>query len=263
MRYISIFLGAFDSVVHAKLLYKLYNLDFPSKLISWIEFFSTSLLQVVIIENNISSTTVVLSEVPQGSVLGPLLFILYVDDIESILSESITFKLFADYLYSSLDTNFHHSHLQEAINSVVAWSVTWQLPINFPKCSSFDIVANNPLYTYYLNRLRVPCQTPRPIWVLIVNTVYLIGFLVFWPPHNQVDFKKGLRCSHAIYSVRSAIGGYVAGGLTDNVCALDLSKAFDRMNHFALFIKLMNTNTPVNILAVIEKWFAISVTSVI
>ena len=79
---------------------------------------------------------------------------------------------------------------------------------------------------------------------------------------NQFGFKKGLSCSHTIYSIRSVIDEYVAGGSTVNVCALDLSKAFDRMNHFALFIKLMNRNTPVNILAVIEKWFAISVTCV-
>ena len=46
-----------------------------------------------------------------------------------------------------------------------------------------------------------------------------------------------------------------------NVCALDLSKAFDRMNHCALFIKIMNRNTPVNLLAVFNKWFAISVTN--
>ena len=46
------------------------------------------------------------------------------------------------------------------------------------------------------------------------------------------------------------------------VCALDLSKALDRMNHFALFIKLINRYTPVNLLAVIKKWVAISVTCV-
>ena len=49
--------------------------------------------------------------------------------------------------------------------------------------------------------------------------------------------------------------------LVDKI-TLDLSKFFDRMNHFALFIKLMNRDTPVNLLAVIEKWFAISVTCV-
>ena len=102
------------------------------------------------------------------SVLGPLPFTLSVNDIESIFSESITFKLFADdlKLYSLLDTNFHHSHMQEAINSVVAWSVTWQLPINFPKCSYFHIGANNPLYTYYLNSRPVPVSnSPRDLGV--------------------------------------------------------------------------------------------------
>ena len=56
----------------------------------------------------------------------------------------------------------------------------------------------------------------------------------------QFDFKKALSCSHAIYSIRSVIDEYVVGGSTVNVCALDLSEAFDRMNQFALFIKLMN-----------------------
>ena len=56
---------------------------------------------------------------------------------------------------------------------------------------------------------------------------------------NQFGFKKGLSRSHAIYSIRSVIDEYVAGGSTVNVCALDLSNAFDRMNYFALFIKLM------------------------
>ena len=79
---------------------------------------------------------------------------------------------------------------------------------------------------------------------------------------NQFGFKIGLSCSHAIYSIRSVIDEYVAGGFTVNVCALDLSKAFDRMNHFALFIKLMKRDTPVNLLVVIEKWFVISVTCV-
>ena len=78
---------------------------------------------------------------------------------------------------------------------------------------------------------------------------------------NQFGFKKGLSCSNAIYSIRSVIDEYVAGGSTIDICALELSKAFDRMNHFALLIKLMNRNTPVNLLAVIEKWFAISFTS--
>ena len=77
---------------------------------------------------------------------------------------------------------------------------------------------------------------------------------------NQFGFKKGLSCSHATYSIRNVIDEYVSEGSTANVFVLDLSKAFYRTNHFALFIKLMNINSSVNLLAVIEKWFAISVT---
>ena len=51
---------------------------------------------------------------------------------------------------------------------------------------------------------------------------------------------------------------YVDGGSTVNVCLLDLSKAFDKMNHSALFIKLMDRSIPVQVLSVLENWFAIS-----
>ena len=59
---------------------------------------------------------------------------------------------------------------------------------------------------------------------------------------DQFGIKKGLSCSHAIYSIKSVIHEYFAGVPTVNICAIDLSKAFDRMNHFALFSKLMNRN---------------------
>ena len=71
----------------------------------------------------------------------------------------------------------------------------------------------------------------------------LSSFLV--TTDNQFGFKKGLSWSHAIYSVRSVIDEYVAGGSIVNVCALDLSNAFDTMNLFALLIKLKIINTPI------------------
>ena len=55
---------------------------------------------------------------------------------------------------------------------------------------------------------------------------------------NQFGFKSGLGCSHAINTVRCIVDRFVKCGSTVNLCALDLSKAFDKMNHHALFIKL-------------------------
>jgi len=79
---------------------------------------------------------------------------------------------------------------------------------------------------------------------------------------NQFGFKKGFSCSHDIYSVRKVVEHYVNGGSTVNVCLLDLSKAYDKMNHFGLYIKLMNRSIPVQVLSVLEHWFALCLSCV-
>ena len=79
---------------------------------------------------------------------------------------------------------------------------------------------------------------------------------------NQFGFKKGSSCGHAIYSVRKVVEYYVNGGSTVNVCLLDLSKAFDKMNHSALFIKLMDRLIPIQVLSILENWFAMCLSCV-
>jgi len=59
------------------------------------------------------------------------------------------------------------------------------------------------------------------------------AFLVVF---NQSEFKKNLGCASAVYVLRSVIDYYVSLGSTANICAVDLSKAFDKMNHHGLFI---------------------------
>ena len=72
---------------------------------------------------------------------------------------------------------------------------------------------------------------------------------------NQFGLKN-LGCRQAIYSVRSVIEHYTGNGTTVSVCSLDLSKAFDRMNHYALLTKLME-RLPNGILNILEQWFNI------
>jgi len=73
---------------------------------------------------------------------------------------------------------------------------------------------------------------------------------------NQFGFKKGLGCSHAIYTVRKYVELFNNGGSTVNLCAIDISKAYDKTNHFALFVKLMQRNIPSELLSVLEDWFS-------
>ena len=78
----------------------------------------------------------------------------------------------------------------------------------------------------------------------------------------QLGFKKNVSCKEAIYCVRNVIEAYIANGSTVNVCALDLSEAFDRMCHYTLFIKLMERQIPISLLNIIEKWFTESITCI-
>jgi exonuclease III len=71
---------------------------------------------------------------------------------------------------------------------------------------------------------------------------------------NQFGFKKGLSCSHAIYTVRNIVNRFIDGGSTVNLCALDLSKAFDKVNHNVLLMKLMKRRIPIELLNVFEYW---------
>jgi exonuclease III len=79
---------------------------------------------------------------------------------------------------------------------------------------------------------------------------------------SQFGFKRGLGCNHAIYSVVNIVSNFVRNSSNVNLCALDLSKAFDRMSHHGLFIKMMDRMIPNALLATLEYWFSICETCV-
>jgi len=79
---------------------------------------------------------------------------------------------------------------------------------------------------------------------------------------NQFGFKKHLSCTRAIHSLKAVVDYYIKHDSTVNLCTIDLSKAFDRINHHGLFVKLMQRRIPSKLLYILEQWFLTSSTCV-
>jgi len=152
------FSKAFDSVVHTKLVFKLSNYGVCGKLLQWINAFLTNRFQCAVIEHCFSEWLPVISGVPQGSVLGPILFILFVDDVMQICeSSSVTLKLFADdlKLFTSIKTNLDMPALQSTLGRLQQWCADWQLTINTTKCHVLHLGKNNINPPYFLNGCQI------------------------------------------------------------------------------------------------------------
>jgi len=145
------FSKAFDSVPHERLLLKLDAVGVRGKLLAWIRGFLTCRVQRVVVNGSYSSWLPVRSGVPQGSVLGPLLFIIYVNDIYSVIHHS-RHGMFADdlALYREVCTLTDCELLQGDLSNVSSWSQRWQLKLNWSKCEAISITnKRNPLSFSY------------------------------------------------------------------------------------------------------------------
>jgi len=127
------FTRAFDSVVRSKLIFKLSTFGISWNLLNWITAFLNERFQCLVVEHCNSEWLPVLSGIPQGTVLGPVIFILFIDDIGVICSGCIIQKPLADdmKLYSTIDTNLiDRCSLQSALDRLHLWCCNWQLSAN-------------------------------------------------------------------------------------------------------------------------------------
>ena len=128
------FSKAFDRVPHERLLLKLHHVGVRGKLLAWIRDFLSERTQQVVLEGKRSCTSDVTSGVPQGTVLGPLLFLVFINDLPDAVTSSI--RLFADdaLLYRRIKSNEDVYALQDDLNHLQAWEKDWQMAFNPDKC---------------------------------------------------------------------------------------------------------------------------------
>ena len=161
------FSKAFDSVLHQRLLLKLVYYGIRGNMLMWIKAFLSNRSQSVLINGTQSSSKPGLSGVPQGSVLGPVLFLLYINDIPSSVKSSL--RLFADdcILYREIHDAQDCWTLQDDLKQLSSWSNTWQLHFNVKKC-------------YHLG---ITCKKPR----LCFNILWMVSLSLEFPQQNNSE----------------------------------------------------------------------------
>ena len=130
------FTKAFDKVSHKGLLYKLSRCGIKGNMLRWMKDYLSDRMQKVILNGKSSSWKKITAGVPQGSVLGPLCFLVYINDIVENINSHIF--LFADNasLFRTVDEVSLHEDtrlLNEDLNRISLWANQWKIIISIPK----------------------------------------------------------------------------------------------------------------------------------
>ena len=142
------FAKAFDTVPHQRLLKKLSAYGIRGNILGWIRSFLSNRQQKVKVGSSCSDWVQVKSGIRQGSVLGPTLFLIYINDLPEVVSNVV--KLFADdtKIYRNITDSSDMDSLQQDINNLQTWSEDWLIRFNASKCKCIHLGKRNPKHSY-------------------------------------------------------------------------------------------------------------------
>lgn len=149
---------AFDKVPHERLLKQLHRFGISGNLHDWIRSYLNQRTQRVRVNGELSSSSPVLSGVPQGSVLGPALFLIFVADVSSIVQNFASLyaddtKLFTYIMESATEIHHTSTSLQIDLNNLAAWCDQMQMSYNIDKCHRLHLGKKNANYKYSLPKM--------------------------------------------------------------------------------------------------------------
>ena len=165
------FKKAFDTVAHGELLAKLWSFGVTGNLWKWFRSYLSARMQCVTLNRHISDLLPVVSGVPQGSILGPLLFLIFVNDLPESVTSSQIF-LFADDTKCLLPVKGIPNclSLQQDLDNLSLWSLNWKLNFNEAKCALVRFSSGCPhvIYGYNINGHEISVQgSQRDLGIII------------------------------------------------------------------------------------------------
>ena len=151
---------AFDSVSHRRLIGKLHSIGIRGSLLKWLKSYVSGRRHKTVIDGEASSWLPVKSGVPQGSILGPLLFVTYVNDLAGVVDDNSIVQLYADdtKCYRLISDRSDQLQLQSDLDKLQKWSTDQCMSFNIKKCRQLCVTKKrNPLhYDYFIGSTCVP-----------------------------------------------------------------------------------------------------------
>lgn len=183
---------AFDKVPHSKLIQKLEAKRVSEEVVKWVEDWLRERKQRVVLNGKCSEWGEVESGVIQGTVLGPPLFTIYIDDIDEALKKLTAYKKFADdtKLGQRMGGEEDRIKLQEALNKLMDWAAKWNMEFNLEKCKVMHTGTKNPAHEYEMagRRLEVT-EEEKDIGVVVTK-----------------NLRPGKQCAKAAQTARAVLG---------------------------------------------------------
>ena len=189
------FSKAFDKVAHTRLKHKLDYYGIRGNLLGWLESFLGNRTQQIVVGGTYSSSSSVSSGVPQGSVLGPVLFLLYINDIITNINSQL--RLFADdcLIYRVIASPIDHQILQDDLDTLTAWSRTWRMEFNVSKSKILQVSTHCTKSLFSYQMYSIPLE-------IVEQHSYLGVYLhhrMSWQNHIDFICKKANRLLGFLY----------------------------------------------------------------
>jgi hypothetical protein len=186
------FAKAFDKVPIKRLIAKLSSIGIGGSMLKWISDWLSGRKQRVVVQGKYSSWREVLYGVPQGSVLGPVLFSIFINDLDQAATNRQFLKKFADdtKLGQIIEQASDTVELQATLNRLCDWATTWGMAFNVQKCHVMHVGRNNPRAEYTMNDIKLAAtEMERDVGVVVSS-----------------DLKQAEQCKKAAQTAGAVLG---------------------------------------------------------
>jgi hypothetical protein len=186
------FAKAFDKVPKKRLLEKLKSIGIGGVVYKWIDNWLSGRKQRVVLDGECSDWKDVTSGVPQGSVLGPVLFLIFIRDLDRAVTGQSKLKKFADdtKVANEVKEDRGREELQNTLDKMMDWAGKWGMEFNRQKCKVMHFGANNPKHQYSMGgQVLAETEEERDVGVTVTN-----------------NLKPGAHCSKAAKTASVVLG---------------------------------------------------------